>query len=189
MLKYESESFFRKIRKWISKKNSFTLKKGLVISILTAGQITTMDGLPNEIASDDPIIEEDKSPLQSHEFSFSSQGVSLGKFGYSPSQIVFFTLGGSKRIKAPRSYCDDMEVSQSFDNTKRKREHVLQPISFSSSSATLSRLRLMSSIFYFDSVVSSLSLFAGHSGFIQNRPFIYFHHRSSWGGACFFLID
>ncbi|KAI8563441.1 hypothetical protein RHMOL_Rhmol03G0111500 [Rhododendron molle] len=133
-----------------------------------------MDGLPNEIASDDPIIEEDKSPLQSHEFSFSSQGVSLGKFGYSPSQIVFFTLGGSKRIKAPRSYCDDMEVSQSFDNTKRKREHVLQPISFSSSSATLSRLRL---------------LFAGHSGFIQNRPFIYFHHRSSWGGACFFLID
>ncbi|KAG5557003.1 hypothetical protein RHGRI_007305 [Rhododendron griersonianum] len=29
---------------------------------------TTMDGLPNEIASDDPIIEKDKSPLQSHEF-------------------------------------------------------------------------------------------------------------------------
>lgn len=52
--------------------------------------------------------------------------MSLGKFGYSPSRIVSFTLGGSKRIKAPRSYCDDMEVSQSFDNTKRKREHVIE---------------------------------------------------------------
>ncbi|KAF7132347.1 hypothetical protein RHSIM_Rhsim09G0098600 [Rhododendron simsii] len=31
--------------------------------------------LPNEIASDDPTNEEDKSPLQRHEFSFSSQGV------------------------------------------------------------------------------------------------------------------
>ncbi|KAI8557149.1 hypothetical protein RHMOL_Rhmol05G0312800 [Rhododendron molle] len=87
---------------------------------------TTTDGLPNEIASDDPFIEEDKSPLQSHKFSFSSQGVSLGKFDYSSSRIVSFKLGGSKRIKAPRSYCDDMEVSQSFDNTKRKREHVIE---------------------------------------------------------------
>lgn len=40
--------------------------------------------LPNEIALDDPINEEDKSPLQSHEFSFSSQDVSLGKLGSSP---------------------------------------------------------------------------------------------------------
>lgn len=89
---------------------------------------TTMDGLPNEIASDNPIIEEDKSPLQSHVFSFSSKGVSLGKFGSTPPRIVSFTLGGSKRIKAPRSYSDDIEVFQSFDNTKRKREHVIEDI-------------------------------------------------------------
>ncbi|KAF7135305.1 hypothetical protein RHSIM_Rhsim08G0185300 [Rhododendron simsii] len=96
-----SESNHKKPRKQLFK-SDFNLDCGT--------DKTTMDGLPNEIASDDPIIEEDKSPLQSHEFSFSSQGVSLGKFGYSPSRIVSFTLGGSKRIKAPRSYCDDMEV-------------------------------------------------------------------------------
>ncbi|KAF7126638.1 hypothetical protein RHSIM_Rhsim11G0182200 [Rhododendron simsii] len=82
--------------------------------------------LPNEIASDDSINEEDKSPLQRHEFSFSSQGVSLGKLGSSPPRIVSFKVGGSKRIKATRSYCEDMVVSQSFDNTKWKREHVIE---------------------------------------------------------------
>ncbi|KAI8528074.1 hypothetical protein RHMOL_Rhmol12G0123000 [Rhododendron molle] len=82
--------------------------------------------LPDDIASYDPINEEDKSLLQIHEFSFTSQGVSLGKLGSSPPRIVSFKVGGSKRIKAPRSYCEDMEVSQSFDNTKRKREHVIE---------------------------------------------------------------
>ncbi|KAF7135705.1 hypothetical protein RHSIM_Rhsim08G0185400 [Rhododendron simsii] len=127
--------------------------------------------LPNEIASDDPINEEDKSPPQRHEFSFSSQGVSLGKLGSSPPRIVSVKVGGSKRIEATRSYCEDMVVSQSFDNTKRKREHVIEDSCNNPYLFQAPRRR------YLD---------CGHSDFIRSGLFFYFGHRSTSGGACFF---
>ncbi|KAI8550980.1 hypothetical protein RHMOL_Rhmol06G0148900 [Rhododendron molle] len=132
---------------------------------------TLVDGLTNGITSDDPIIEEDKSPLQSHVFSFSSQGVSLGKLGSSPPRIVSFKVGGSKRIKAPRSYCEDMEISQSFDNTKRKREHVIEDSYNNPYLFQAARRR------YLD---------CGHSDYIRSGLFFYFGPRSTSGGACFF---